>query len=75
MSAVVTTVTWRFMRENLADIINRVRYSNERIAITRHGKVVAELGPPGVDQDQVSDARRIASMPVPMRGVTDLANR
>ena len=38
-------VTWRELRGNLADIINRVRYSNERVQITRHGKVVAELVP------------------------------
>jgi prevent-host-death family protein len=43
--ATVTTVTWRDLRENLADIINRVRYANERVQITRHGKVVAELIP------------------------------
>jgi prevent-host-death family protein len=41
----MTTITWRELRENLADMINRVRYQNERIAITRHGKVVAELVP------------------------------
>lgn len=42
----MTTVTWRDLRENLADIINRVRYANERVQITRHGKVVAEIRPP-----------------------------
>lgn len=44
-----TTITWRELRENLADMINRVRYTQERIAITRHGKVVAELVAPQRD--------------------------
>jgi antitoxin (DNA-binding transcriptional repressor) of toxin-antitoxin stability system len=39
-------VKWREFRENLADIIERVRTTNERVQITRHGKVVAEIGPP-----------------------------
>jgi antitoxin (DNA-binding transcriptional repressor) of toxin-antitoxin stability system len=42
----MTQVKWRDFRENLADIIERVRSANERIQITRHGKVVAEIGPP-----------------------------
>lgn len=46
----MTTITWRDLRENLADWINRVRYSNERVQITRHGKVVAELIPPQSDR-------------------------
>lgn len=50
----MTTVTWRELRENLADWINRVRYSNERIAITRHGRVVAELVPTERDESQSS---------------------
>jgi prevent-host-death family protein len=41
----MTQVTWRDFRENLADIIERVR-SGERVQITRHGKVVAVIGPP-----------------------------
>lgn len=41
----MTQVKWREFRDNLADIINRVRFHNERIAITRHGKVVAQLVP------------------------------
>jgi prevent-host-death family protein len=42
----MTKVKWRDLRENLADIIERVRSTNERVQITRHGKVVAEIGPP-----------------------------
>jgi prevent-host-death family protein len=42
----MTQIKWREFRENLADIIDRVRSTNERVQITRHGKVVAELGPP-----------------------------
>ena len=44
----VTEISWRELRENLADVINRVRFQNERIAITRHGKVVAELAPASI---------------------------
>lgn len=39
-------VTWREFRANLADVIERMRSSNERVSITRHGKVIAELCPP-----------------------------
>lgn len=39
------TVKWREFRENMADFIARVR-SGERITLTRHGKVVAEICPP-----------------------------
>lgn len=42
----MTQVKWREFRENLADIIERVRSTNERVQITRHGKIVAEIGPP-----------------------------
>jgi prevent-host-death family protein len=41
----MTQVKWRDFRENLADIIERVR-AGERVQITRHGKVVAEVAPP-----------------------------
>lgn len=40
------TVTWREFRENLADMINQVKYSGERVVITRYGKEVAQLVPP-----------------------------
>lgn len=43
----MTRVKWRDFRENLADIIERAR-SGERVQITRHGKVVAVIGPPEV---------------------------
>jgi prevent-host-death family protein len=41
----MTQVKWRDLRESLADIIARAR-SGERMQITRHGKVVAVIGPP-----------------------------
>lgn len=41
----MTQVKWRDFRANLADIIERVR-AGERVQITRHGKVVAEVAPP-----------------------------
>lgn len=44
----MTQVKWRDFRENLADIIERVR-SGERVQITRHGKVVAEVAPPATE--------------------------
>jgi prevent-host-death family protein len=34
-------------RDELADLVNRVAYGHERITLTRHGKVVAGLVPPG----------------------------
>jgi antitoxin (DNA-binding transcriptional repressor) of toxin-antitoxin stability system len=42
----MTQVKWRDFRDNLADIIERMRSTNERVQITRHGKVIAELAPP-----------------------------
>jgi antitoxin (DNA-binding transcriptional repressor) of toxin-antitoxin stability system len=51
----VTTVTWRDFRENMADVINQVRYARERVQITRHGKVVAELVPPASQPNGLSN--------------------
>lgn len=56
------TITWRELRENLADMVNRVRYQNERIAITRHGKVVAELVPSRMSADQTAFDRSADSV-------------
>jgi prevent-host-death family protein len=57
-------VSWREFRADLADYIERVRERNERITITRHGKVVAELCPPSQlrtpfhkDADRMLDTR------------------
>jgi prevent-host-death family protein len=44
----MTQVKWRDFRENLADIIERVR-AGERVQITRHGKVVAVVWPPSAE--------------------------
>lgn len=33
------------VRENLAEVINRVAYGGERIMLTRHGKVLAAMVP------------------------------
>ena len=33
------------LREDLADLLNRVSYNGERVAIRRHGKTVAVLVP------------------------------
>jgi len=41
----MTTITFTDLRVNLAEMIGRVLYQKERILITRHGKVVAELVP------------------------------
>lgn len=54
-----TVITWRDLRENLADWINRVRYSSERVVITRHGKVVAELVRPQADASKPQDAQAL----------------
>jgi len=32
-------------RESLADVVNRIRFGGERIALTRHGRPVAALVP------------------------------
>lgn len=39
-------VKWRDFRANLADVIARMRATNDPVQITRHGKVIAELVPP-----------------------------
>lgn len=33
------------VRENFADVLNRVAYAGDRIGVTRHGKVVAVMVP------------------------------
>ncbi|HXV62259.1 MAG TPA: type II toxin-antitoxin system Phd/YefM family antitoxin [Vicinamibacteria bacterium] len=38
-------VSTREARKNLADLVNRVAYGNERFIVTRHGKGVAALVP------------------------------
>lgn len=37
------TITWRELRENLADMLNLVRYTDERLVITRHGKPIVDI--------------------------------
>ncbi|NLT05538.1 MAG: type II toxin-antitoxin system Phd/YefM family antitoxin [Solirubrobacterales bacterium] len=32
-------------RESLADVVNRIRFGGERVALTRHGRPVAALVP------------------------------
>lgn len=39
----MTTISTNELRQRLADLINRVAYSNERTLITRHGRPVAAL--------------------------------
>lgn len=39
------TVTSENVRDNLGELINRVKYRHERLAVTRRGKPVAALVP------------------------------
>lgn len=39
----MTTVTAKQLKERSADVLGRVQYGHERVAITRHGKEVAAV--------------------------------
>ena len=39
----MTTVTAKQLKEASADVLSRVQYGHERIAVTRHGKEVAAV--------------------------------
>ena len=39
----MTTVTAKQLKESPAEVLGRVRYGNERVVITRHGKEVAAV--------------------------------
>jgi len=39
----VATVTAKELKEHSTDVLSRVQYGNERIAVTRHGKEVAAV--------------------------------
>lgn len=43
MSTLGRTVSSRDLRAELADVVGRVAYAGERIAVTRHGKIAAVL--------------------------------
>jgi prevent-host-death family protein len=47
MSIVDETVSMTVaeVRENFADVLNRIAYSGERIGVSRHGKVLAVMVP------------------------------
>ncbi|MEZ4532977.1 MAG: type II toxin-antitoxin system Phd/YefM family antitoxin [Thermomicrobiales bacterium] len=47
MSVVDETVSMSVaeVRENFADVLNRIAYSGERIGVSRHGKVLAVMVP------------------------------
>lgn len=38
-------MTYRELRENLADVLNRIKYLDETFVVTRHGKPEAQIGP------------------------------
>jgi prevent-host-death family protein len=40
-----TTITTAQARRNLAEILNRVAYGEERIIVTRHGRQIAGIVP------------------------------
>ena len=42
-----STVGIRELKDNLSEYVRRVE-TGERILVTAHGRIVAELGPPGV---------------------------
>ena len=39
----MATVTAKELKEHSTDVLSRVQYGNERIAVTRHGKEVAAV--------------------------------
>ncbi len=39
----MTTVTAKQLKERSADVLGRVQYGRERVAVTRHGKEVAAV--------------------------------
>lgn len=43
MSITTTDVTTRELRDNLSDVISRARFGNERIGVTRNGKLAAVI--------------------------------
>ena len=42
-----TTISVSDVRQQLADILNRVAYGNERIVLERHGRAIAAVVPIG----------------------------
>jgi prevent-host-death family protein len=45
-----TTITATELAKGLSDVLNRVRYRNERFVVVRNGEPVATIGPPGPQQ-------------------------
>lgn len=43
MSITTSEVTTRELRESLSDVIGRARFGNERIGVTRNGKLAAVI--------------------------------
>lgn len=43
MSITTSEVTTRELRESLSDVISRARFGNERIGVTRNGKLAAVI--------------------------------
>lgn len=41
----MASVCFNQLRENLADVLNFVKFKNGRVIVTRHGKPVAEIVP------------------------------
>ena len=39
----MTSVTAKELKEHVADVLGRVQYGHERVAVTRHGKEVAAV--------------------------------
>ena len=57
-------------RAQLADLVNRVAYSGDRIVLTRHGRPMAVLVPVGAAEavaasDAVSDQSTVEQLPPP----------
>ena len=43
MNTVISEVTTRELRGNLSDVLSRAEYANERIGVTRNGKLAAVI--------------------------------
>lgn len=62
MASIDVYVPAREFRVEFSDLVNRVNYSHERVAVTRHGKIAAVLiGPADLELlEQLEMARDVA---------------
>jgi prevent-host-death family protein len=54
-------VTASELKNNLAEVLNKVAFGNTRVEVERHGKVIAEIVPPK-DSGVVETKKRMAEL-------------